>query len=59
MVKTQDPTELKIGPGHRVSTDAIPDAFDERDLPYIPRLDPLKPALDQRLGAYVMRQEGS
>lgn len=59
MVKTQDPAELKIAPGHRVSTDAIPDVFDERDLPYIPRLDPLVPVLDQRRGAYVMRQEGS
>lgn len=59
MVKTQDPADFRIASGRVFKANAIPDAFDERDLPYIPRLDPLEPTLDQRSNAYVLHQDGN
>jgi hypothetical protein len=59
VVKTQDPADFKIATGKVFKADAIPDAFDERDLPYIPRLDPLHPTLDQRREAVVLHQDGN
>jgi hypothetical protein len=59
VVKTQDPVDFRIASGKVFKADAIPDAFDERDLPYIPRLDPLQPTLDHRRNAYVLNQEGN
>jgi hypothetical protein len=59
VVKTQAPADFQIASGQVFKADALPDAFDERDLPYIPRLDPLPPTLDQSRAAYVMRQVGN
>jgi hypothetical protein len=62
--KTAPPAEVKV-PG--ISTpfraSAVPDAFDERDLVYQPRLQPLPAELDVRptdkSQHYVMTQQGS
>jgi hypothetical protein len=44
----------------RFHANAVPDAFDERDLEYRPQLQPLPPTLDYRASnLYVMTQEGS
>ena len=59
MVKTQAPADFQIASGQVFKADALPDAFDERDLPYIPRLDPLPAVLDQSTSAYVMHQDGN
>ena len=64
MPKTAPPAEVKV-PG--ISTpfraSAVPDAFDERDLVYQPRLQPLPAELDVRptdkSQHYVMTQQGS
>jgi hypothetical protein len=40
-------------------TNLSPDPFDARDLFYRARLQPLDEAVDRRLGAYVLTQEGS
>jgi hypothetical protein len=61
MPKTQPPGEVTIPGIGTFLTDAVPDPFDERDLEYRPRLQPLPVELDQRAGSaerYVMTQEG-
>jgi hypothetical protein len=62
MAKTAAPGEIDIPHIDTFITNALPDPFDERDLEYRPRLQPLPPTLDQRTGhskSYVMRQVGS
>lgn len=62
MPKTVPPGEIRIADGERFSTNVLPDPFDERDFEYRPRLQPLPPTLDQRVGPaerYVMKQQGS
>jgi hypothetical protein len=62
MAKTVAPGEITIPQIDTFIANALPDPFDERDLEYRPRLQPLPPELDQRTGfskRYVMRQVGS
>jgi hypothetical protein len=62
MAKTVAPGKIDIPQIGTFIVNAMPDPFDERDLEYRPRLEPLPPALDQRTGRsrrHVMRQEGS
>src|SRR5829696_7834295 len=62
MAKTVAPGEITIPQIDTFTANALPDPFDERDLEYRPRLQPLPPELDQRTGfskRYVMRQVGS
>jgi acetyl esterase/lipase len=62
MAKTVTPGEITIPQIDTFIANALPDPFDERDLEYRPRLQPLPPELDQRTGfskRYVMRQVGS
>jgi len=62
MAKTVAPGEIVIPNIDTFAANALPDPFDERDLEYRPRLEPLPPVLDQRTGfsrRYVMRQVGS
>jgi len=62
MAKTVAPGEIDIPDIDTFIANALPDPFDERDLEYRPRLEPLPPVLDQRTGLskrYVMRQVGS
>src|SRR5688572_8328459 len=63
MAKTQAPSQVEIGK-HTFITNALPDAFDERDLKYQPRLSPLPNSLDQRRTAHgkvrhVLTQAGN
>ena len=61
MPKTASPGHVKV-PGTKdpFHANAVPDAFDERDLEYRPQLQPLPPTLDYRApNLYVMTQEGS
>lgn len=63
MAKTLPPGEIKI-PGIRTpfSLNAVPDIFDERDLEYRPRLEPLPPSIDRRdqdKAFYVLQQAGN
>jgi hypothetical protein len=61
MPKTQPPSMLEIAGVGTFVTNAMPDPFDERDLEYRPKLEPLPPSMDQRIEAakYVMRQKGN
>jgi Papain family cysteine protease len=62
MAKTVAPGAIDIPHIDTFTANALPDPFDERDLEYRPRLQPLPPELDQRTGVsrrYVMRQAGS
>jgi acetyl esterase/lipase len=62
MAKTVAPGEITIPQIDTFAANALPDPFDERDLEYRPRLQPLPAELDQRTGfskRYVMRQVGS
>ncbi len=62
MAKTVPPGTIVIPQVGAFSADALPDPFDERDLEYRPRLEPLPVVLDQRQGTderYVMRQDGN
>ncbi|WP_432245975.1 C1 family peptidase [Arthrobacter sp. G.S.26] len=46
--------------GHTFLTDVVPDVFDQRDLEYRPRLQPLPHAMDARPGQhFVLTQVGS
>ncbi len=62
MAKTQAPSQVAIGKDTFV-TNALPDAFDERDLMYRPRLAPLPDAMDRRdtprKDRYVLTQAGN
>lgn len=59
MAKTQAPSEIEAA-GGKFRTDAVPDPFDERDLEYRARLQPLPPWLDCRpADRAVMKQKGS
>jgi hypothetical protein len=62
MAKTVAPGEIHVPQIGTFTANAQPDPFDERDLDYRPRLQPLPSELDQRTGSskrYVMRQAGS
>jgi hypothetical protein len=62
MAKTAAPGEIDIPHIDTFIANALPDPFDERDLEYRPRLQPLPPQLDRRTEhskSYVMRQVGS
>jgi hypothetical protein len=62
MVKTVAPGTIEVPLIDTFVANALPDPFDERDLEYRPRLEPLPPRLDQRTGVsrrFVMRQVGS
>src|SRR5215218_5207504 len=62
MAKTVAPGKIDIPHIDTFIANALPDPFDERDLEYRPRLEPLPSVLDQRTGFdknYVMRQFGS
>ena len=62
MAKTVAPGEIHVPQIGMFTANAQPDPFDERDLDYRPRLQPLPPELDQRIESgprYVMRQAGS
>jgi hypothetical protein len=48
MAKTLPPGLVKIPGVATFVANAVPDPFDERDLEYRPRLEPLPPTLDQR-----------
>lgn len=48
MAKTLPPGLIKIPGVATFVANAVPDPFDERDLEYRPRLEPLPPILDQR-----------
>ena len=63
MAKSLPPGEIKI-PGVRAPfvLNAVPDIFDERDLEYRPRLEPLPPSIDRRdqdKAFYVLQQVGN
>jgi hypothetical protein len=59
MPKTMAPGTIRVGAGEFVAN-AVPDVFDERDLEYRPRLEPLAPAVDRRLGdRHVSLQQGN
>jgi hypothetical protein len=62
MAKTVPPGTITIPTGQQFEAGALPDPFDSRDFPYRPRLQPLPPVLDQRVGSqkpYVMTQQGN
>ena len=64
MAKTAAPAKLDIPNGvGKVVANAVPDPFDERDLIYRPRLEPLPPYIDQRDQEnkyyFVLEQSGS
>ena len=48
MAKTVPPGRITLPSGASFIADAVPDPFDERDLEYRPRLEPLPARLDQR-----------
>lgn len=59
MPKSQPPGDVKVGEKTFIAN-VMPDVFDERDLPYRPRLQPLPPAVDQRPDQhFVLTQEGN
>jgi len=60
MAKTVPPGVVQIPGVGEMIANAVPDTFDERDLPYRPRLEPLAPTLDQRDldGCHVLLQQG-
>ena len=64
MPKTAPPGDVKVpGISEPFSANAVPDAFDARDLEYRPRLQPLPPMLDVRpadkANFHVLTQEGN
>ncbi|HEX3158634.1 MAG TPA: C1 family peptidase [Gemmatimonadaceae bacterium] len=58
MAKTAAPHTVTIPKVGTVVLNAMPDPFDERDLEYRPRLEPLAPSMDNRdlHGRFVMNQ---
>ncbi len=63
MAKAVAPGSIQI-PGVEApfSANAVPDPFDERDLEYRPRLEPLPPVIDQRdpdKAHFVLQQQGN
>src|SRR6185295_5781947 len=58
MAKALPPGQIATSAG-KFSANVLPDPFDERDLEYRPRLQPLSAVLDQRKTAIVLEQEGS
>lgn len=58
MAKTVPPGTISLPGGDTFVANAVPDPFDERDLEYRPRLEPLPPRLDQRVGRIVLTQKG-
>lgn len=60
MAKAVGPGKVGIVSGEEFETPAVPDPFDERDLEYVPRLEPLPAVVDQRAAHHsVLHQEGS
>jgi len=63
MTKTQTPSSITIDGIGKFITNAVPDPFDERDLVYRPRLEPLKARIDQRddkkKHLFVLQQTGN
>jgi hypothetical protein len=62
MAKTLPPGTIKVpNVATPFSANAVPDPFDERDLEYRPRLEPLPPLLDQRDPdtQFVLLQKGN
>lgn len=59
MAKTVPPGIISVPGVGRFVANAVPDPFDERDLEYRPRLEPLLPTLDQRSGQIVLFQKGN
>jgi hypothetical protein len=61
MAKTVAPGEIVVPRIDTFMANALPDPFDERDLEYRPRLQPLPHVLDQRteVSKHVMQQTGS
>ena len=62
MAKTLPPGTIKVpNVATPFSANAVPDPFDERDLEYRPRLEPLPPILDQRDPdtQFVLLQKGN
>ena len=59
MPKTAAPGNVVIPHVGDVVLNAVPDPFDERDLEYRPRLQPLPVSLDQRKNPYVMLQKSN
>src|ERR1700694_145797 len=63
MAKAVAPDKIQIpGVVDAFNTNAVPDTFDERDLEYRPRLQPLPPVIDQRdadKAFYVLQQHGN
>jgi len=57
LVKTNAPSEFQIA-GLTIKTNALPDPFDEMDLVYRPKLQPLPHAMDKRAGVPVLDQTG-
>ncbi|HET6562297.1 MAG TPA: hypothetical protein VFG72_10515 [Marmoricola sp.] len=59
MPKTLPPGTVAVG-NDAFRASAVPDVFDARDLEYRPRLEPLAPSLDRRLGdRHVSTQTGN
>lgn len=58
MAKALPPGEIVTKAGTFVAN-VLPDPFDERDLEYRPRLQPLPPVLDRRKNAVVLEQKGN
>jgi pimeloyl-ACP methyl ester carboxylesterase len=58
MAKALPPGEIVTKAGTFVAN-VLPDPFDERDLEYRPRLQPLPTVLDQRKGKIVLHQKGN
>ena len=59
MAKTQVPTTITIAGVGEIHATAVPDAFDERDLEYRPRLQLLPRVVDKRADALVLTQDGN
>jgi hypothetical protein len=63
MAKAVAPAMISIpGVGEAFSANAVPDTFDERDLEYRPRLQPLPAVIDQRdadKAFFVLQQQGN
>ncbi|HXV99782.1 MAG TPA: hypothetical protein VEC93_15300, partial [Anaerolineae bacterium] len=62
MAKTLPPGIIPIPGIANFVANAVPDPFDERDLEYRPRLEPLPPMLDQRDEVekrFVLMQKGN
>jgi hypothetical protein len=57
VVKTNAPSEFQIA-SLTIKTNALPDPFDEMDLIYRPKLQPLPHTVDKRAGVPVLDQTG-